>query len=67
MNWMLVIMLMSPSGKYIDKIAVPQPSEAVCIAAKRDLQGTETMRPIGVCVTKDHWTGQKIMPGVYLD
>ena len=67
MEWVLVIMLVTTKNEYVDKVAVPMPTEAVCIQAKRDLQGTDKLRPIGICVTKDHWTGKKPMAGVLFD
>jgi hypothetical protein len=71
MNWILLISLLSPGGDYIDKVPVEMPSKAACQKAAKELpQRGES--PMGVqykaiCVTMDHWTGKKKMPGVAYD
>ena len=58
------------TGEFVSKIAVTQPSQAVCLAAAGSLpqmlEGSDT-RLDPVCVTREHWTGEKIMPGVPLE
>lgn len=71
MSWILLITLWTPGGDYIGKIPVEVPSKAACRVALKDLskQGDEGMIPMkvkGLCVTMDHWTGKKPMPGVPL-
>jgi hypothetical protein len=58
------------AGDFVSKIPVMQKDEAQCqIAAEslpKTLEGTATALE-GLCVTYQHWTGEKYMPGVELD
>jgi hypothetical protein len=60
----------STSGDFITKIPVIQTTEAQCRVAAVSLppvmEGTNTKLE-GICVTHDHWTGKKHMPGVPMD
>jgi hypothetical protein len=67
MDWILLIMLTTSRGQFVDKIAVPMPSESVCVAAKREIRKQEHLIPQSVCITKDHWLGKRPMSGVHLD
>jgi hypothetical protein len=57
------------AGDFVSKIPVTQPSRAVCESAARSLpkmlEGPNT-RLDPVCVTREHWTGERYMPGVPL-
>ena len=57
MSWMLIIALMQPGGKYVDKIVVgPFPSESVCKMAR--IEGMDHLVPQRLCVSMDHWEGR---------
>ena len=68
--WVLIIFMYSATGDFVSKIPVVQMNEAQCqIAADtlpKMLEGTATVLE-GLCVTVEHWTGEKYMPGVELD
>jgi len=58
------------TGDFVSKIPVMQKDEAQCqIAAEslpKTLEGTTTALE-GLCVTYQHWTGEKYMPNVEMD
>ena len=58
------------TGDFVSKIPVMQTNEAECRAAAnslpKTLEGATTVLE-GLCVTVEHWTGEKYMPGVELD
>jgi hypothetical protein len=58
------------AGDFVSKIPVVQANEAECqVAAKslpETLEGATTVLE-GLCVTAEHWTGEKYMPGVELN
>ena len=69
MNWVLIVMLSTPGGDFIDKKVEFVQTQAECQTLA---QQTARMTPMGVrqhplCVTMGHWTGKKPMPGVALD
>jgi hypothetical protein len=69
MNWVLIIMLSSPGGNFIDKKVEFARTHSECQVMARQ---TARITPMGVrqdplCVTMDHWTGKNPMPGVALD
>ena len=69
MNWVLIIMLSSPGGDFIDKTVEFTRTRAECQAKA---QRVPKLTPMGIqqhpiCVTMDHWTGKKPMAGVALD
>ena len=68
--WMLLIFMYTDAGDFVSKIPVVQPTQAVCQAAARslpkNLEGSTT-RLDPVCVTREHWNGEKQMPGVPLE
>ena len=57
------------TGDFVSKIPVVQTTQAECRAAAKSLpkilEGTATVLE-GLCVTAEHWTGEKYMPGVEL-
>lgn len=68
--WVLLIFMYTATGDFINKIPVMQTDQAQCwIAAEslpKTLEGTTTALE-GLCVTYQHWTGEKYMPNVDLD
>jgi hypothetical protein len=68
--WVLLIFMWSASGDFVSKIPVIQTTESQCYVAVVSLptvmEGTDTKLE-GICVTHDHWTGKKYMPGVPMD
>jgi hypothetical protein len=69
MNWVLIIMLSTPGGDFIDKKVEFVRTRAEC-QAKADQ--TDRITPMGIrqhpiCVTMNHWTGKNPMPNVALD
>ena len=68
--WVLLIFMYTAAGDFVSKIPVMQKDEAQCqIAAEslpKTLECTATALE-GLCVTYQHWTGEKYMPGVELD
>jgi hypothetical protein len=68
--WILIIFMYTSTGDFVSKIPVTQPSQAVCLAAARSLPRTLedlTTHLDPLCVTREHWTGEKYMPGVPLE
>ena len=69
MNWVLIIMMSTPGGDFIDKKVEFVRTQAECQVMA---QQTDRITPMGIkqfplCVTMGHWTGKKPMPGVALD
>jgi len=69
MEWVLIIMMSTPGGDFIDKRVEVVRNKAECHAR---MAATPRIAPMGIrqtpiCVTMDHWTGKKPMPGVALD
>ena len=68
--WVLLIFMWSASGEFVGKLPILQLTESQCTVAAISLPRTlesSTTRLEGICVTHDHWTGKKYMPGVELD
>jgi hypothetical protein len=67
--WVLLIFMYTAAGDFVSKIPVVKTSQAECQAAAKSLpkmlEGTTTVLE-GLCVTVEHWTGEKYMPGVEL-
>jgi hypothetical protein len=68
--WILLIFMYTGTGEFVSKIPVTQPSQAACLTAARTLpqvlEGSDT-RLEPVCVTREHWTGERYMPGIPLE
>jgi hypothetical protein len=69
MEWVLIIMMSTPGGDFIDKRVEFVRNKAECYAR---MATVPKVAPMGIlqspiCVTRDHWTGKKPMPGVALD
>ena len=69
MNWVLIIMLSTPGGDFIDKKVEFVRTKAECRARADQVEPVAPMgiRQKPICVTMDHWTGKNPMPGVALD
>lgn len=69
MNWVLIIMLSTPGGDFIDKKVEFVRTRAECHARISQVERVTLMgiRQTPICVTMDHWTGKHPMPGVALD
>jgi hypothetical protein len=68
--WVLIIAMSSPGGDFIDKRTVEFKTRQDCEAVRVQLSNLDTPMGIkhkGLCVTMDHWTGKKQMPGVAYD
>jgi hypothetical protein len=69
MEWVLIIMMSTPGGDFIDKRVEFVRNKSECHAR---MATTPRIAPMGIrqtpiCVTMDHWTGKKPMSGVALD
>jgi hypothetical protein len=69
MNWVLIIMMSTPGGDFIDKRVEFLRTKAECQVRLSETPRMTLMRvkQDPVCVTMDHWTGKKQMPNVALD
>ena len=67
--WILIIALFSPTGEWQTQYAEgPLKTEQECKQRAKELKYDRTKLIIkGICVTHEHWTGKKYMPGVGLD
>lgn len=69
-EWILIIAMVSPGGDYIDKTTIELQSKKECEMVRVQLSYLDNPMWIGhksLCVTKNHWTGKKKMPGVAYD
>lgn len=60
----------SASGEFVGKLPIMQLTESQCAVAAITLPAvldSTNTRLEGICVTHDHWTGKKYMPGVPLE
>jgi hypothetical protein len=69
MEWVLIIMMSTPGGDFIDKRVEFVRTRDECHARMATIF---KVAPMGIlqspiCVTRDHWTGKKPMSGVALD
>jgi hypothetical protein len=69
MNWVLIIMMSSPGGDFIDKRVEYLQDKKACQVRMAEIPRITPMmvKQFPLCVTMDHWTGKKLMPGVALD
>jgi len=69
MEWVLIIMMSTPGGDFIDKRVEFVQNRAECYARMATTPKVVLMGILQspICVTRDHWTGKKPMPGVALD
>jgi hypothetical protein len=68
-EWILIVMMLSPSGEFMDKYTKGPYTKVECIAKQKELPTNSVIgaKLKGICVTKDHWTGKKTMTNVALD
>ena len=70
-SWILLIMMYSPGGDFIDKYAEgPIATQKQCEIRRASVNGTKDSLGIthrGICITEAHWTGKEVMAGVPLD
>lgn len=65
-SWILVVMIYTTSGQFVEKVAVgPYSSKKQCQAARFD--GLKRFKLETVCVTQAHWEGKTVDPGVTPD
>ena len=69
MEWVLIIMMSTPGGDFIDKRVEFTRNRSECHAR---MAATPRVAPMGIrqtpiCVTMDHWTGKKPMANVAPD
>lgn len=65
-GWILVVVISTTSGKFVEKVAVgPFASKQQCQAARFD--GLNRFKLEKVCVTVSHFEGRTIDPGVAPD
>jgi hypothetical protein len=65
-GWILIIMINTTSGKFVEKIAIgPFATRQQCQAAK--IEGLNRFRLEKACVTQAHFEGRTIDPGMALD
>jgi hypothetical protein len=69
MNWVLIVMLSTPGGDFIDKKVefVRTKVECQTMAKRLDRHTPMGVQQHPICVTMDHWTGKNPMKGVALD
>jgi hypothetical protein len=69
MEWVLIIIMSTPGGDFIDKRVEFVRTRAECHARMTTVPKVAPMqiRQSSICVTMDHWTGKKPMTGVALD
>ena len=69
MEWVLIIMMTTPGGDFIDKRVEFVQTKTECHARMAAISRVAPMQvhQTSICVTMDHWTGKKPMPGVALD
>ena len=65
-SWILVVLIYTTSGQFVEKVAVgPYASKKQCQAARFD--GLKRFRLETVCVTQSHFEGKTVDPGVAPD
>lgn len=65
-GWILIIIINTTSGKFVEKVSVgPFASRQQCQAAR--VEGLARFRLEKVCVTQAHFEGRTVDPGVAPD
>jgi hypothetical protein len=64
MFWLIIALYQGPT--YVDKVVVPFPSAAACVAAARKTEA-DRLKVKAVCVSDDHFKGRKKDPMVSMD
>lgn len=65
-GWIMVVMIYTTGGKFVEKVAVgPYATKQQCQAAR--FEGLTRFKLEKVCVTQSHFEGRSIDPGVAPD
>ncbi len=69
-SWVLIIAIFNPSGVWQHQYTERHDTAQLCTARLKAVETVTANNKYllrGICVTQDHWTGKKPMPGVNLD
>jgi hypothetical protein len=69
-SWVLIIAIFNPAGVWQHQYTERHDTQQDCTARSKALETVTANNKYflrGICVTNDHWTGKKLMPGVNLD
>ena len=69
-SWVLIIAIFNPTGVWQHQYTERHDTAQVCTARLKAVETVTANNKYllrGICVTNDHWTGKKPMPGVNLD
>lgn len=69
-SWVLIIAIFNPAGEWQHQYTESHATKKACAARSLVVSKTGSDNKYlvrGICVTHDHWTGKKPMPGVNLD
>lgn len=69
-SWVLIIAIFNPSGVWQHQYTERHDTQQLCTARSKAVETVTADNKYlvrGICVTQDHWTGKKPMPGVNLD
>ena len=69
-SWVLIIAIFNPTGVWQHQYTERHDTAQVCTARLKAVETVTANNKYllrGICVTNDHWTGKKLMPGVNLD
>jgi len=65
-SWILIVALHTASGQFVDKLSFDGfATKKACMAVK--IQDPDQLKLRKVCVSKAHWEGRTIDPGVNPD
>ena len=69
-SWVLIIAIFNPAGVWQHQYTERHDTAQICTARLKAVETVTANNKYflrGICVTNDHWTGKKLMPGVNLD
>jgi hypothetical protein len=69
-SWVLIIAIFNPAGEWQHQYTEQHNTKKSCTARSKAVEIVTPNNKYlvrGICVTHDHWTGKKPMPGVELD
>ena len=69
-SWVLIIAIFNPAGVWQHQYTERHDTAPLCTARLKAVETVTANNKYllrGICVTNDHWTGKKLMPGVNLD
>jgi hypothetical protein len=64
MFWLIIALYQGPT--YVDKVVVPYPGEAACVAAAKKAEA-DRLNVKAICVSDEHIKGRKKDPKVSMD